>query len=86
MTKKGVGDHLSELVQQVEQNFRNYRRIDALKESFPRISRSFVGEIVTERLDYRKLCARWVPKGYMLFGHSNLVARQLVSVIWTHDN
>lgn len=53
-----------ELVQQVEKKVRDDRRVtlDTLKESFPHVSRSLLGEIVSERLGFRKLCARWVPK------------------------
>lgn len=32
-----------------------------LKQSFPRILQSLPGEILTEILGYRNLCARWVP-------------------------
>jgi hypothetical protein len=29
---------------------------------FQQISRTFLYEIATDRLDFRKLCSRWVPK------------------------
>lgn len=53
-----------ELLQQVEEKVRDDRRVtlDTLSKSFPLISRSLLGEIITEKLGYRKLCARWVPK------------------------
>lgn len=53
-----------ELVQQVDEKIRSDRRVtlDSLHEMFPHISRTVMGEIVSEKLDYRKLCARWVPK------------------------
>jgi len=49
-----------ELLQQVEEKVRDDRRVtlDALSESFPHISRSFQGEIISEKLGYRKLCAK----------------------------
>lgn len=54
---------LEELVQQVNEKIRSDRRVtlDSLHEMFPHISRTVMGEIVSEKLDYRK-CARWVPK------------------------
>jgi len=53
-----------ELLQQAEEKVRDDRRVtlDALSESFPHISRSVLGEIISEKLGYRKFCARWVPK------------------------
>ncbi|GFV12114.1 HTH_48 domain-containing protein [Trichonephila clavipes] len=36
--------------------------ISSLAEKFPAVSRSVLYEIVSERLNYRKLCSRWVPK------------------------
>jgi histone-lysine N-methyltransferase SETMAR len=33
-----------------------------ISQDFPEISRSLLHEIVSEKLAYRKLCARWVPK------------------------
>jgi hypothetical protein len=53
-----------DLVQKVEENIRADRRvtINELLEIIPEVSKSFVHEIVKETLDYRKLCARWVPK------------------------
>ncbi|XP_035229348.1 histone-lysine N-methyltransferase SETMAR-like [Stegodyphus dumicola] len=36
--------------------------ISALAMEFPQISRSLMHEIVTEKLKFRKLCSRWVPK------------------------
>jgi histone-lysine N-methyltransferase SETMAR len=51
-------------VQRVNHVVREKRRftISELALEFPYISRSSLYTIVTERLSYRKLCARWVPK------------------------
>ncbi|KDR23779.1 hypothetical protein L798_11353 [Zootermopsis nevadensis] len=48
----------------VRRKVREDRRftISALSLHFPEISRTALYEIVTERLHYRKLCSRWVPK------------------------
>jgi histone-lysine N-methyltransferase SETMAR len=53
-----------ELVQKIEEQLRNDRRVtlDDLHEEFPDISRSLLGNIVSEKLGYKKLCARWVPR------------------------
>ncbi|GBM92553.1 hypothetical protein AVEN_185615-1 [Araneus ventricosus] len=58
-----------DLVQRVDQAIRGNRRftISGLSDLFPEISRSALYTIVSERLEYRKLCARWVPK--MLSNH-----------------
>jgi histone-lysine N-methyltransferase SETMAR len=57
----GISD---ELVQKIEEQLRNDRRVtlDDLHEEFPDISRSLLGNIVSEKLGYKKLCARWVPR------------------------
>lgn len=53
-----------DLVQKVDQKVKGNRRftISALSDEFPLVSRSVLYEIVSERLKYRKLCSRWVPK------------------------
>lgn len=53
-----------DMVQKIEENLLSDRRItiDDLHELCPEISRTVVHEIVSDRLKYRKLCARWVPK------------------------
>ncbi|GFX54399.1 histone-lysine N-methyltransferase SETMAR [Trichonephila clavipes] len=53
-----------ELIQKVDCKVKENRRftISSLAEKFPAISRSALYEIVSERLNYRKLCSRWVPK------------------------
>lgn len=58
-----------DLVQRVDQAIRENRRftISVLHESFPEMSRSALYTIVGGTLQYRKLCARWVPK--MLSDH-----------------
>ncbi|GBO26654.1 Histone-lysine N-methyltransferase SETMAR [Araneus ventricosus] len=58
-----------DLVQRVDQAIRGNRRftIIGLSDLFPEISRSALYTIVSERLEYRKLCERWVPE--MLSDH-----------------
>ncbi|GFY27883.1 histone-lysine N-methyltransferase SETMAR [Trichonephila clavipes] len=53
-----------ELIQKVDCKVKENRRftISSLAEMFPAVSRSVLYEIVSERLNYRKLCSRWVPK------------------------
>lgn len=53
-----------ELIQKVDCKVKENRRftISCLAEKFPAVSRSVLYEIVSERLNYRKLCSRWVPK------------------------
>lgn len=53
-----------DLVQRVGRMVKENRRftITALSTEFPEVSRSVLYSIVTERLGYKKLCARWVPK------------------------
>lgn len=52
------------LVQEVDNTVRENRRftISSLRDDFPNVSHSVLYGIVTEHLNYRKLCARWVPK------------------------
>ncbi|CAL1296383.1 unnamed protein product [Larinioides sclopetarius] len=52
------------LVQRVDQAIRGNRRftISGMSDLFPKNSRSSLYTIVSERLEYRKLCAKWVPK------------------------
>lgn len=56
--------HTYNLVQRVDQVVRESRRftINELSMKFPEVLRSALYSIVTEKLCYRKLCARWVPK------------------------
>ena len=53
-----------DLVRVVEEKIREKRRftITSLSLHFPQISRSLLHEIVSDKLKFRKLCARWVPK------------------------
>jgi transposase len=53
----------ADLLDQVNEKFRGNRRftISELSTNFPHIYRSSLHEIVTEHLQYHKLCARWVP-------------------------
>ncbi|XP_039602163.1 histone-lysine N-methyltransferase SETMAR-like [Polypterus senegalus] len=58
-----------ETVTKVEENMCEDRRItlDALCILAPEVSRSTIHRILTEKLQYRKVCARWVPR--MLIEH-----------------
>ncbi|GBM56935.1 hypothetical protein AVEN_157374-1 [Araneus ventricosus] len=51
-------------VAKVNEKIRENRRftIRMLFDEFPQISKTVLHEIVTNRLNYRKLCSRWVPK------------------------
>lgn len=53
-----------EIVAEIDNAVRKDRRstLDELHLSFPDISRSLIHEIVSEKLDFRKVCARWVPR------------------------
>lgn len=52
------------LMQQVKGKVCNDRRVtfNTLKESFLHISQSLLAEIISERLDYKKLCIKWMLK------------------------
>ncbi|GBM22061.1 hypothetical protein AVEN_137371-1 [Araneus ventricosus] len=52
------------LVAKVNEKIRENRRltIRMLFDVFPQISKTVLDEIVTNRLNYRKFCSRWVPK------------------------
>lgn len=54
-----------DLVEKIDGKIRENRRftITELSECFPQISRTVVYEIVTQKLGFRKFCARWVPLG-----------------------
>ncbi|GFU31694.1 HTH_48 domain-containing protein [Trichonephila clavipes] len=51
-----------ELIQKVDCKVKENRRftISSLAEKFHAVSRSVLHEIMSERLNYRKLCSRWV--------------------------
>ncbi|GFW79557.1 histone-lysine N-methyltransferase SETMAR [Trichonephila clavipes] len=53
-----------ELVHAIDEKIKEDRKftISALAMEFPQISRSLMLEIVTDKLKFHKLCARWVPK------------------------
>ncbi|GFW20203.1 uncharacterized protein TNCV_1855271 [Trichonephila clavipes] len=53
-----------DLMQAVEINIREDRRftIITLSLEFPDVSRSVVYKIVTEDLNFKKLCSRWIPR------------------------
>jgi hypothetical protein len=52
------------LKKQTDEQIRQDRRstLDELHEKFPQISRSFLHEILSKHLGYKKKCARWVPR------------------------
>lgn len=54
----------NDLVRAVDEKIHEDRRftISTLSLKFPQISRSVLYNIVTEKLQFRKLCSRWVPK------------------------
>ena len=56
-----------DLVRAVEEKIRENRwfTITSLSLHFPQISWSLLHEIVSDKLKFRKLCARWVPKMLM---------------------
>lgn len=53
-----------DLVCSVEEKIKENRKftITDLAHEFPQVSRTVMYEIVTEKLGFHKLCARWVPK------------------------
>ncbi|GFT58095.1 histone-lysine N-methyltransferase SETMAR [Trichonephila clavipes] len=53
-----------ELVHAIDEKIKENRKFtfSALAMEFPQISRSLMHEIVTDKLKFHKLCARWVPK------------------------
>ncbi|GBN34913.1 hypothetical protein AVEN_113769-1 [Araneus ventricosus] len=61
MTKHGVGDLLLSMMVWLHRENRRFT-IRRLFDEFPQISKTVLHEIVTNRLNYRKLCSRWVPK------------------------
>ena len=52
------------LISKIDAKIREDRRftISSLSLEFPDISKSLLHDVVTSRLGYRKVCARWVPK------------------------
>ncbi|GFU47556.1 uncharacterized protein TNCV_2442861 [Trichonephila clavipes] len=56
-----------DLMQTVEKEIRKNRRImiTTFPLEFPDVSRTVVYKIVTEDLDFKKLCSRWVPRLYI---------------------
>jgi hypothetical protein len=53
-----------DLLQEIEGEIRANRRVTIrqLHHIIPEVSKTTIHEAVTEKLGYRKLCARWVPK------------------------
>ena len=58
-----------DLLQETEEEIRANRRVTIreLYHIIPEVSKTTIHEAVTEKLEYRKFCARWVPK--MLTDH-----------------
>ncbi|GBL72066.1 hypothetical protein AVEN_115080-1 [Araneus ventricosus] len=56
-----------DLVTKANEKIRENRRFTKrmLFDEFPQISKTVLHEIVTNRLNYRNLCSRWVPKMLM---------------------
>ena len=55
---------IADLVRKVNERVRDNRRftISDLSLHFLQVSRTLIFDIVSSRLGYRKVCARWVPK------------------------
>jgi len=53
-----------DLLQEIEGEIRENRRatIRELHHIIPEVSKTTIYEVVTEKLGYRQLCSRWVPK------------------------
>jgi hypothetical protein len=53
-----------DLVRAMEEKIQENRRFTISSHSlhFPQISRSLLDEIVSDKLRFRKLCSRWLPK------------------------
>ena len=67
MTLRDQGDPLSSQTHWSKKLYRIIREnrhftISEVYEQWPEMSRTVVYEIVTEYLQYRKICARWVPR------------------------
>ena len=56
-----ITDALKQKVNSIIRDNRHFTISDVF-EQCPEVSRTVVYEIVTERLQYRKICARWVPR------------------------
>jgi len=54
----------NDLLQEIEGEIRAKRRVTIreLHQIIPEVSKTTIHEAVREKLRYRKLCARWVPK------------------------
>jgi hypothetical protein len=62
--RSGRPSVVDDLVRAVDSKVHEDRRftISSLSLHFPQISRTILYESVSDRLNYRKLCSRWVPK------------------------
>ena len=56
-----ITDTLKQKVNRIIRENRHFT-ISEVYEQFPEVSRTFVYEIVTEHLQYRKIFARWVAR------------------------
>ena len=64
-TKSGRPSFISyDFLQEIEGEIRSNRRVSIreLHRIIPEVSKTTIREAATEKLGYRKLCARWVPK------------------------
>jgi hypothetical protein len=78
-----------DLMRAMEEKIQENRRftISSVSPHFPQISPSLLDEIVSEKLRFRKLCSRWVPK--VLTDEHKLNKRRSMlsrSVVMLHDN
>jgi histone-lysine N-methyltransferase SETMAR len=74
-----ISDNLFQKIQG-EIHANHHRTIRELHHIIPEVSKTTIHEAVTEKLGYRKLCARWVPK--MLTDNHN--TKQMGSALKFH--
>jgi Cdc6-like AAA superfamily ATPase len=58
-----ITDALKQKVNRIIRENRHFT-ISEVYEQYPDVSRTVVYQIVTEHLQYRKICARWVPRTF----------------------
>jgi histone-lysine N-methyltransferase SETMAR len=75
------------LLDQVNEKILENRRftMSELSTHFPHISRSLLHKIITEHLQYHKLCARWVPKMLTDDHKSKHMGAALNFLVWYHN-
>jgi hypothetical protein len=62
MRREVAGRQLSMMIWCARSIQKSKFTIASLSLHFPQISKTILYEIVSDRLNYRKLCSRWVPK------------------------